>query len=397
MPVITGNTVGGKYYVTSVVGDPRPYRNGIHEGIDFGVPIGTPLVAIGGGTITYSESRYGGFTAKLTLDDGRVARYLHLSKDEDYLKRMPKAGSRVEAGDLIAFSGDTGVGPAHFHFEMHDPDGNVINLNNMAFYNQVKTGPALTQPPMTYYSAIVESGGIRAITTDDRDSAIYGKLKAHWTGLAGYLEKQLPGINLRTDDGTVVDFETGLSRLHKQFEIPRNPGEIVGRTTAAMLLTLVEQSGHSTIKAPAVVPPELVARIAAKLDVAQRPVETVGEDSPGPTVAAVNLNLPENVTSALQKFVDIPQVIPWGASKSEHLPIVRQALLQYMERYHPESTLLTRYRERVELLNETNSPFFGLADCDVIKLLRETEAAKGFTIGRGLDFTGTDARALLNL
>ena len=264
------------------------------------------------------------------------------------------------------------------------------------------SGPSLSQPATTYYSALVGPGGIRAIKESDRNSALYNKLEGHWDGLASYLEKQLPGMNLRDPNGKIVDFETGISNLHKQFDIPRNKGEIVGRTTAAMILTLVEQGGHSTVRAPkGVVPPEFIAQIKGGLSIATR--ETKVNPNPNvPSIAAVNTeDSSKKIVTGLQQMVSAGEGIPWDTreskSKSEHAPVVRQALLQYLEKYHPESLLVKSYQDRVVQLNQSKSLYFGVEDLAVVKLLRATGASKGLSVGNGLGFTSTDASTLLGL
>lgn len=262
------------------------------------------------------------------------------------------------------------------------------------------SGPTLSQPATTYYSALVEPGGIRAIKESDRNSALYNKLEGHWDGLASYLEKQLPGMNLRDPNGKIVDFETGISNLHKQFDIPRNKGEIVGRTTAAMILTLVEQGGHSTVRAPkGVVPPEFIAQITGGLSIATRETK-VNPDPNVPSIAAVNTeDSSKKIVTGLQQMVSAGEGIPWDTreSNSEHAPVVRQALLQYLEKYHPESSLVKSYQDRVVQLNQSKSLYFGVKDLAVVKLLRATGASKGLSVGNGLGFTSTDASTLLGL
>jgi murein DD-endopeptidase MepM/ murein hydrolase activator NlpD len=87
----------------------------MHKGIDFAVPIGTPVMASGSGTIVYRgwENGYGNFL-KISHGNGYSTGYGHLSRFVSSLH----IGSRVRQGQIIAFSGMTGMatGP-HLHYE----------------------------------------------------------------------------------------------------------------------------------------------------------------------------------------------------------------------------------------------------------------------------------------
>lgn len=89
---------------------------GPHRGVDYGVPKGTPLKAVGKGTIVkVYRSEILGWTVELrtyvTADKVRIFSYSHL----DYV--FIEEGTKVQQGDIIGVSGNTGVssGP-HLHF-----------------------------------------------------------------------------------------------------------------------------------------------------------------------------------------------------------------------------------------------------------------------------------------
>ena len=88
----------------------------MHKGVDFGVPIGTPVMAAGAGTITFMgwESGYGKFVL-INNGNGYSTGYGHLSRFSPGLHK----GSRVRQAQVIASSGMTGMatGP-HLHFEV---------------------------------------------------------------------------------------------------------------------------------------------------------------------------------------------------------------------------------------------------------------------------------------
>ena len=86
----------------------------MHNGLDFGADIGTPLYAVAAGTVTTASWNSGlGYHVKITLDTGEVVVYGHLSQV------LASTGDRVEAGTKIGKVGSTGRSTgAHLHFEV---------------------------------------------------------------------------------------------------------------------------------------------------------------------------------------------------------------------------------------------------------------------------------------
>ena len=96
------------------------WATGEHGGIDYGTPTGDPVYAMWGGTVTAASwgSAYG---TQLVIDHdtlpdgspGLWAVYAHLSS------KQASAGARVQAGQLIGYSGATGnVSGPHLHVEV---------------------------------------------------------------------------------------------------------------------------------------------------------------------------------------------------------------------------------------------------------------------------------------
>ena len=93
--------------------------------LDFGVPVGTPVLAARGGTVMEVEEEFRGHGldlerygdranyVRILQDDGSMAVYAHLAPESVIV--LP--GERVRAGDFLGKSGDTGytTGP-HLHF-----------------------------------------------------------------------------------------------------------------------------------------------------------------------------------------------------------------------------------------------------------------------------------------
>ncbi|MER5931656.1 peptidoglycan DD-metalloendopeptidase family protein [Streptomyces sp. NPDC002054] len=93
----------------------------VHTGIDFPVSYGTPVMAATDGTVrTQYNSAYGNM-AIVTSPDGTETWYCHLSSTKI------RAG-KVKAGDVIAYSGNSGnsTGP-HLHFEVRPGGGAAID------------------------------------------------------------------------------------------------------------------------------------------------------------------------------------------------------------------------------------------------------------------------------
>lgn len=95
------------------------YAAGFHTGDDYAAASGTPVVAVRGGTIQWSNGSGGAYGNWIGLraDNGRVYVYCHLSA------RHVSVGQKVKAGQQIGKVGSTGnsTGP-HLHFEDH-PSG----------------------------------------------------------------------------------------------------------------------------------------------------------------------------------------------------------------------------------------------------------------------------------
>lgn len=88
----------------------------MHKGVDFGVPIGTPVMAAGSGVVAFAgrQNGYGNFVL-INHGNGYSTGYGHLSRFAPGLH----IGSRVRQAQLVAFSGMTGIatGP-HLHYEI---------------------------------------------------------------------------------------------------------------------------------------------------------------------------------------------------------------------------------------------------------------------------------------
>ncbi|MET9253403.1 M23 family metallopeptidase [Streptomyces sp. NPDC003717] len=94
----------------------------VHTGIDFPVSYGTSVKAATDGTVrTQYNSAYGNMLI-LTAKDGTETWYCHLSSYQ------VASGTSVQAGEPVAFSGNSGnsTGP-HLHFEVRPAGGSAID------------------------------------------------------------------------------------------------------------------------------------------------------------------------------------------------------------------------------------------------------------------------------
>ncbi len=119
----------------------------MHEGIDIHVPRGTPVVSSADG-IVLEINRGNGFGNYVKIQhpaSGYVTLYAHLTKAADGLKQ----GQRVKRGQLIAYSGNSGLSKApHLHYEVLDGQGR--SLNPIHFF-----APSMT--PAEYQKLLAES------------------------------------------------------------------------------------------------------------------------------------------------------------------------------------------------------------------------------------------------
>jgi len=85
-----------------------------HKGVDFAMPQGTPVMAVGDGEVVMAKhSGAAGYLVAIRHGRSYTTRYMHLKK------LLVKPGQKVKRGDHIALSGNTGrsTGP-HLHYEV---------------------------------------------------------------------------------------------------------------------------------------------------------------------------------------------------------------------------------------------------------------------------------------
>jgi murein DD-endopeptidase MepM/ murein hydrolase activator NlpD len=120
-----------------------------HTGVDYAAPMGTPVMAIGDGVVTFKGYKGGGgHTVKIRHNSTYESAYLHLSK---YGKGIA-TGARVTQGQVIGYVGSSGTSTgAHLDFriwkngtpidplKMESPPTEPIPSNARAEFDSVKT------------------------------------------------------------------------------------------------------------------------------------------------------------------------------------------------------------------------------------------------------------------
>jgi len=122
----------GQLWIDSVPHYGRVYDN--HKGLDYGMPVQTPVAAARNGTVVsfqegFGTNQYGpwGNFVRLRHADGRETVYYHLAQNGAFVS----LGQTVVAGQHIGYSGCSGycTGP-HLHFELVTSSG--VSVDPMA-------------------------------------------------------------------------------------------------------------------------------------------------------------------------------------------------------------------------------------------------------------------------
>lgn len=122
--------VSDRFKISSPFGwrvHPKTGKKSFHNGIDIACPAGTPIIAPFDGVVALTRSSSGGIQLILTHEGGLRMGFAHLSGYADGIK----PGVRAKAGQVIAYSGNTGrtTGP-HLHFTTA-----VVNGDGKEFFN----------------------------------------------------------------------------------------------------------------------------------------------------------------------------------------------------------------------------------------------------------------------
>jgi hypothetical protein len=113
-----GSTMGGRFQQ--------------HQGVEFNNPAGTPVYAIGAGTVVFAgAAEQGSNTVAIRHDQRADERYVFSTYYHNRSLAV-RVGQRVNAGELIAHVGNTGRATnEHLHLEVHvSPDADSSRIVN---------------------------------------------------------------------------------------------------------------------------------------------------------------------------------------------------------------------------------------------------------------------------
>ena len=114
---------GGRSYSVTCGYHCYQHKGNMSYGVDLDIPVGAPITAAAAGEVMAITWEIGlprdlnlGDALIVYVDHGRgwFTRYIHLSA------LTVRVGDRVEMGQIIGYSGDTGASGAHLHFELRN-------------------------------------------------------------------------------------------------------------------------------------------------------------------------------------------------------------------------------------------------------------------------------------
>lgn len=166
-PVLGGGAV------ISTFGADRDGGSRLHAGNDIMAPKMTPVIAVANGTISSIHDVPGDCCwLILSHDDGWSSWYLHLNNDRAGtddgggvgIRPDLVAGSRVAAGEVIGWVGDSGnaePAPPHLHFELHRPRVGAIDPYP-ALRRAYRSAPALENLTAGFEGSFTDDDGLAA-------------------------------------------------------------------------------------------------------------------------------------------------------------------------------------------------------------------------------------------
>ncbi|MBV1850575.1 M23 family metallopeptidase [Catellatospora tritici] len=142
-------------------------------GIDFAMPVGTPLPACGAGTVQNTPNNgTGGHTVTIQHADGYRSQYMHLSQF------LLGNGTYVQAGTVVGLSGGAAGAPGsgnstgpHLHWHMIDPAG--VRISPLVYIAEHPGGAA---PRQVYEAA--SNNAWRALPISGSGGAVTGSAVA---------------------------------------------------------------------------------------------------------------------------------------------------------------------------------------------------------------------------
>jgi murein DD-endopeptidase MepM/ murein hydrolase activator NlpD len=184
-------------------------RKSVNPGVDYVVPVGTPLLAIANGTvarISNTVSGAGGRVVLLEFPSGHKADYLHLSR-VDVAK-----GDKVKKGQVIGLSGGSGLGKElgygpHLHLSFREGGTFLTGTGNID-YEAFLGAPAPTKATSAPTKAKAARSIIRRGSNGPDVAYLQGKLNLKADGVFGPLTHWAV-IDFQKDQGLKADGVVG--------------------------------------------------------------------------------------------------------------------------------------------------------------------------------------------
>lgn len=195
--------------ITSYFGprtSPTPGASSYHQGIDIGVGTGTEVYATESGTVVNSEYKnLNGNWIKLDHGNGFESLYLHNSQ------LLVSVGDVVEKGQVIALSGNTGIGTgAHLHFAIKQ-NGNYIDPLLYKYDNGKGNGTG-------GFGSAVDPG---SATAGSSGSASYYAKVATWNEVTETIESNDPEQETKsTANYTMTTTRVNYQQLVSGYKMP---------------------------------------------------------------------------------------------------------------------------------------------------------------------------------
>jgi murein DD-endopeptidase MepM/ murein hydrolase activator NlpD len=184
-------------------------RKSVNPGVDYVVPVGTPLLAIASGTvarISNTVSGAGGRVVLLEFPSGHKADYLHLSR-VDVAK-----GDKVKKGQVIGLSGGSGLGKElgygpHLHLSFRHGGTFLTGTGNID-YEAFLGAPAPAKATSAPTKAKAARSIIRRGSNGPDVAYLQGKLNLKADGVFGPLTHWAV-IDFQKDQGLKADGVVG--------------------------------------------------------------------------------------------------------------------------------------------------------------------------------------------
>jgi hypothetical protein len=236
-PVVGPAEYGNDY------GDPRP--NGSHAGIDIVTEWRTPAIAAEAGTLKFWVNARAGCMLYLYGRSGTTYLYIHLNNDltkkrDNRGECVPgvafadglKDGAKVDAGQEIAYNGDSGdaEGTYHLHFEVHPNDG--ADVSPFPYLNRAehRLFPGVVGRPF--------AAGIRGVPIAAGKGTLTVRATAvRWWPNGRWVPVTPQAVEVDIAEGATVDSGLAAALVGSGTRTPESTSGVVNVFTAAMPAT----------------------------------------------------------------------------------------------------------------------------------------------------------------